>query len=69
MDKPIDTTERSTAPGMPTWECTRCEMEEEEFFQSPLQTGGYLPKCPKCGTNYRVFEVNVPTVTPGVVLK
>lgn len=45
------------APLLQTWNCIRCEMEEEEYFKAPLQTGGYLPNCPKCGTSYKVFEV------------
>jgi DNA-directed RNA polymerase subunit RPC12/RpoP len=35
------------------YECTQCEIE----FRSKLKDNGFLPDCPECGIDYRVFEV------------
>lgn len=35
------------------FECTSCEIE----FIAEKDANGFLPKCPKCGIDYRVFEV------------
>jgi len=35
------------------FECTECEIE----FIAKLKADGFLPECPRCGIDYRVFEV------------
>lgn len=35
------------------WECTDCECE----FEATLKEDGYLPDCPECGIDYRVYEL------------
>ncbi|MEK5323344.1 hypothetical protein [Aeribacillus sp. FSL M8-0254] len=35
------------------FECTNCEIE----FYANLKDNGFLPDCPKCGVDYRVYEL------------
>jgi DNA-directed RNA polymerase subunit RPC12/RpoP len=35
------------------WECTDCNIK----FEAPLKENGFLPDCPYCGIDYRVFEI------------
>ncbi|MEB5480931.1 hypothetical protein P8825_15300 [Shouchella clausii] len=36
-----------------TFECTECDIE----FKASLKSNGFLPDCPSCGIDYRVFEI------------
>lgn len=44
---------------MKTWECVKCEEDEDEEmrFQATKTAQGFIPCCPKCHKDYRVFEV------------
>lgn len=35
------------------FECTACETE----FNATLKEDGFLPDCPRCHIDYRVFEI------------
>lgn len=49
--------EPAPTPVLKTWKCTRCEEDEAEPFRAALQDNGFLPNCPTCGSDYRVFEI------------
>lgn len=38
---------------MKKWECTDCDIE----FEAPLKENNFLPDCPRCKIDYRVFEI------------
>ncbi|WP_185819940.1 hypothetical protein [Salibacterium salarium] len=37
------------------FECTEC-VDDEPFF-AEYDSDGFLPDCPTCGCDYRVFEI------------